>query len=111
MATGQVGFHDPRTTRRILVPARTNAIVNRLEKTKTLRSADELPGAKDAYMKEQRRLRRNEAENKKKEEDRRLNELRMEKEEKERAWEALRQGGSGEGLKSNEDGFDEDDFM
>ena len=111
MATGQIGFHDPRKTKRILVPTRTNAVINRLEKTRTVRPADELPAAKDAYTKEQRRLKRNEAEAKKKEEDRRLNEMRLEKEEKERAWEALRQGGSGEGLKSNEDGFDEDDFM
>lgn len=36
-------------------------------------------------------------------------ERRREKEEKERAWEELTK--SGEGGRSNEDGFDEDDFM
>ena len=108
MATGQVGFHDARKAKKILVPMRTNAIVNRLEKTKTIRSADELPGAKDGYLKEQRRVKRKEAEGKKKEEERLLLERRMEKEEKERAWEELRRGGEG---RSNEEGFDEDDFM
>ena len=110
MATGQVGFHDPRKTKKILVPARTNAIINRLEKTKTVRSADELPAAKDVFLKEQRRVKRKEAEATTKEEQRALNVMRLEKEEKERAWEELRQGG-GEGAKSNEEGFDEDDFM
>ena len=109
MATGQIGFHDPRRTKKILVPTRTNAIINRLEKTKTVQSADELPAAKDAYLKEQRRVRRKEAEGKKKEEERVLEERRMEKEERERAWAELRASG-GEG-RSNEEGFDEDDFM
>ena len=109
MATGQVGFHDPRKTKRILVPARTNAIINRLEKTKTIRFADELPAAKDEYLKEQRRIKRKEAEGKKKEEERVLLERKMEREEKERAWEELRQGAGGG--RSNEEGFDEDDFM
>jgi hypothetical protein len=34
MATGQVGFKDPRKVKRILVDTRVNAIVNRLNKTK-----------------------------------------------------------------------------
>ncbi|KAJ2245788.1 hypothetical protein GGH97_002712, partial [Coemansia sp. RSA 475] len=34
MATGQVSFKNPRTVKRIHVPARDNAIVNRLNKTK-----------------------------------------------------------------------------
>ncbi|KAL9126260.1 MAG: hypothetical protein Q9217_004673 [Psora testacea] len=136
MATGQVGFHDTRKvrlspsycsskslalrssvsystpscfqTRKILVSTRTNAIINRLEKTRTIRPADELPAAKDAYLKEQRREKRKEAEKLKKEENRVLMERRMEKEEKERAWEELQRG---EGGRSNEEGFDEDDFM
>ena len=108
MATGQVGFHDPRKTKKVLVPTRTNAVINRLEKTKTVRAADELQAAKEAYLKEQRRLKRKEAEAKKKEEDKLLLDRRMEKEEKERAWEDLRRTGEG---RSNEDGFDEDDFM
>ena len=110
MATGQVSFHDARATRKILVPLRNNSVINRLEKTKTVRSADELMGAKESYLKECRRAKRKEAEGKKKEEDRLLQEKRLEKEEKERAWEELR-GNAGEQGRSNEEGFDEDDFM
>ncbi|KAG8528075.1 uncharacterized protein KY384_006991 [Bacidia gigantensis] len=108
MATGQVGFHDSRKTKRILVPVRINAIINRLEKTKKVGEAEELPAAKDAYLKEQRRMKRKDAEGKRKEEERELEEKRREKEERERAWEELRAGGEG---RSNEEGFDEDDFM
>ena len=108
MATGQVGFHDPRKTKKVLVATRTNAVINRLEKTKTIRTADELQAAKESYLKEQRRLKRKEAEAKKKEDEQVLLARRLEKEEKERAWEDLRRTGEG---KSNEEGFDEDDFM
>ena len=108
MATGQVGFHDPRKTKRTLVAVRTNATINRLEKTKTVRSADELPAAKDIYLKEQRRQRRKETEAQRKEDERVLSEKRLEKEAKDRAWDELRQSGEG---RSNEEGFDEDDFM
>ena len=75
-----------------------------------MRSADELPAEKDGYLKEQRRQKRKEAENKQKEEKRVLDEMRVEKEAKDRAWEELRKG-EGEGVRSNEEGFDEDDFM
>lgn len=34
MAVGQVSFHDPKKVKRVLVPQRENAIVNRLNKTK-----------------------------------------------------------------------------
>jgi len=37
MATGQVSFRDPKITRRIFIPARQNAIVNRLNKTRVER--------------------------------------------------------------------------
>lgn len=35
MAVGQVGFKDQRKVKKVLVEARTNAIINRLNKTKT----------------------------------------------------------------------------
>lgn len=35
MATGQVGFKDQRKVKKVLVEARTNAIINRLNKTRT----------------------------------------------------------------------------
>ena len=40
MSTGQVSFHDPKLTKKILVSARQNSIVNRLNKTKTERFPD-----------------------------------------------------------------------
>lgn len=92
----------------MLVAARVNAVINRLEKTRTVQAADELPAAKDAYLKEQRREKRKEAEKTRKEEDRVQMERRLEKEAKEQAWADLQ---SREGGRSNETGFDEDDFM
>ena len=100
----------PRTllqTKRILVPTRTNATINRLEKTRTVRSADELPAAKEEYLAGVRAERRREAEVRKKEEERVARERREEREGREKGWEELMQGQG----RSNEEGFDEDNFM
>jgi hypothetical protein len=40
MDVGQVSFKDPRKVRRVLVPARENPIVNRLNKTKVEKKPD-----------------------------------------------------------------------
>jgi len=40
MAVGQVSFHQPKRVKRVHVPARENAIVNRLTKTKVEREVD-----------------------------------------------------------------------
>lgn len=40
MAVGQVGFKDQRKVKKMLVEARTNAIINRLNKTKTEKFPD-----------------------------------------------------------------------
>lgn len=154
MATGQVSFKDMKKvklgpspplslslyskknifkkTKRTLVPTRLNPIINRLEKTRTVSPADELPALKDAYNARVRAEKRREAEARRKEEDRARDELRREKEEREGWWEQLRSGGGGggegskaaggehggeegggAGMRSNQDegGFDEDDFM
>ncbi|MCJ1275280.1 hypothetical protein MMC21_003081 [Puttea exsequens] len=107
MATGQVSFKDGKKTKRILVPTRTNATINRLEKTRTVRSADELPAAKEEYLAGVRAERRREAEVRKKEEERVARERREEREGREKGWEELMQGQG----RSNEEGFDEDNFM
>ncbi|KAK3170891.1 hypothetical protein OEA41_002975 [Lepraria neglecta] len=107
MATGQVSFHDQKKTKKILVTTRTNSIINRLEKTRTVSSPDELPAAKEVYLASQRAEKRREAEKKKKEEEKVMRERREEKEKRERGYGELMQG---EG-RSNEEGFDEDDFM
>ena len=59
MDVGQVCFKDPRQVRRVLVPARENPIVNRLNKTKVERKPD-LKHERDEMLKELRR-RENEA--------------------------------------------------
>ncbi|KAL6715078.1 hypothetical protein ACLMJK_007339 [Lecanora helva] len=107
MATGQVGFHDPKKTKKTLIPTRINATINRLEKTRTIRSPDELPAAKEAYMAGQRAEKRREAERKRKEEERVGRSRKEEKERRERGYEDL-DGGE---KRSNEEGWDEDDFM
>ena len=112
MATGQVGFHDPRIVKRILTPTRSNPIINRLSKTRTILPADELAVAKEVYLSGQRAEKRREAERKRKEEERVGRERREEREGKERGWRELAAGGGEEGGgRSNEEGWDEDDFM
>lgn len=51
MATGQVGFHSPKLVRRTRVEKRDNAIVNRLNKTKTEAFPD-LAAEKDTYLRQ-----------------------------------------------------------
>ncbi len=94
--------------KRTLVPTRINATINRLDKTKKVISADELPAAKEVYMAGQRAERRREAEKKNKEEEKFMKERREEKENRERGYDDLMASAEG---RSNEDGFDEDDFM
>ncbi|KAG5984999.1 hypothetical protein E4U55_002106 [Claviceps digitariae] len=54
MDVGQVSFKDPRKVKRVLVPVRENAIVNRLNKTKVERKPD-LKQERDERLKELRR--------------------------------------------------------
>jgi hypothetical protein len=67
MATGQVSFHSQSTVRKIHVPARTNAIVNRLNKTKVEKYPD-LRAEREADQKEKRKVERIEREKRKAEE-------------------------------------------
>jgi hypothetical protein len=54
MAVGQVSFHDPRKVKRILIAARENPIVNRLNKTKVEKQPD-LGAEKEERLKELRK--------------------------------------------------------
>lgn len=54
MAAGQVSFKDQRKVKRILVPTRENAIVNRLNKTKVEKHPDLMQERED-MLKEARR--------------------------------------------------------
>ncbi|KAG5292765.1 DUF814 domain-containing protein [Histoplasma ohiense] len=54
MAIGQVGFHNPKLTRKIHIAARQNPIVNRLNKTRVEKFPD-LRLEKEEYLKNIRR--------------------------------------------------------
>jgi hypothetical protein len=57
MATGQVSFHDQKLTKKILVPVRQNAIINRLNKTKVEKFPD-LHAEREEDLREKRRVER-----------------------------------------------------
>ncbi|KAL8891408.1 MAG: hypothetical protein Q9215_001550 [Flavoplaca cf. flavocitrina] len=114
MATGQVSFKDHKKTRTILIPTRQNPIINRLMKTRTVSSADELFADKENHLSELRAKAREKAKEARKEEERLAKERREEKYRREHAYEDLMKGddeGDGGGKRSNQDGWDEDDFM
>ncbi|KAL2051599.1 hypothetical protein ABVK25_008013 [Lepraria finkii] len=101
-------LNSPFSDQKVLVPTRANSIINRLEKTRTISSPDELPAAKRSIPGQSaRREETGEAEKKKKEEEKIMRERR---EEKEREGEGVWGVDAGEG-RSNEEGFDDDDFM
>ena len=54
MAVGQVSFHDHKKVKRIIVPERENAIINRLNKTKVEKHPD-LRQEKEDRLKELRK--------------------------------------------------------
>ncbi|MCJ1392240.1 hypothetical protein MMC18_005107 [Xylographa bjoerkii] len=117
MAVGQVSFHDPKKTTRILLPTRINATINRLTKTRTEipppASSAHLLAGRDAHLAEHRKTANAELQKRKKEEARLAKERREEKVRKERDWEELygEEAVNGEGRANNQEGFDEDDFM
>lgn len=97
----------PQQTKKTLVPTRLNPTINRLEKTRRARPVDDLPADKEAHLARQRATKRAENERRQKEEDGVARERREEKERREKGYEDL----MAEGGRSNEEGFDEDDFM
>jgi len=54
MATGQVGFHNQKNVKKVLVEKRINEIINRLNKTKVEKFPD-LAAENAAFHKEERR--------------------------------------------------------
>ncbi|KAM0806051.1 hypothetical protein BDR22DRAFT_901156 [Usnea florida] len=107
MATGQVGFVDQKMTKHHHIPTRHPPTLSRLQKTRLTIPASDLPQLKESYVARCRAEKREGAEKQRKEEERVVRERREEKEGRERGWEELRRG---EG-RSNEGGWDEDDFM
>lgn len=105
---------SPGQTRTILVPTRLNPTINRLMKTRTVASADGLFAEKEQHLSELRAKAREKAKEARKEEERLKKERRDEKYKREHAYEDLMKGDDeeeGGGKMSNQDGFDEDDFM
>lgn len=112
MATGQVGFHNPRLTRTILIPTRLNPIINRLNRTRTVLDPDDLPSLREAHLAEIRKNANAEKKEKKKEEERVARERREEKEKMEKGYVGLMHGDDEmEARRMNEEGWDDDDFM
>lgn len=112
MATGQVGFHNPRLTRTILIPTRLNSIINRLNRTRTVIDPDDLSSLREAHLAEIRKNANAEKKEKKKEEERVARERREEKEKMEKGYVGLLHGDDEmEGRRMNEEGWDDDDFM
>ncbi|KAL9586031.1 MAG: hypothetical protein Q9212_001176 [Teloschistes hypoglaucus] len=114
MATGQVGFRDQKKTRTILVPTRLNPTINRLMKTRTVVSADGLFAEKEQHLSELRAKAREKAKESRKEDERVKKERQEEKYRREHAYEDMMNGDGDEeggGKRSNQDGWDDDDFM
>ncbi|KAK7948948.1 uncharacterized protein PG986_009834 [Apiospora aurea] len=111
MAVGQVSFKDPRKVKRVLVPERENAIINRLNKTKVEKHPD-LRQEKEDRQKELRKRDNAAVQARKKEEARIMKERAEKKWQKEHAYDDIF---SEENMaqSSNQDrGSDwEDDFM
>jgi len=77
MAVGQVSFKDPRQVKRVLVEARLNPIVNRLNKTKQERQPDLAKEKED--MEKEKRAKKREVELERKKEEARVARERKEK--------------------------------
>ncbi|KAL7810656.1 hypothetical protein V8C26DRAFT_410008 [Trichoderma gracile] len=111
MDVGQVSFHDPRKVKRVLVPHRENAIVNRLNKTKVEKKPD-LKAERDDMLKELRKKEQAAQLIKKKEEQRQAQEWKEKKWQKDHAYDDLFTD-ENMAASSNQDRAEdwEDDFM
>lgn len=110
MATGQVSFHDQKMVKKVHVPVRQNAIVNRLNKTKVEKFPD-LRAEKEADQKEKRKAERIRLEEQKAKDRQEKLEREQKKWQKDHAYDDIFQE---ENMISNQDrdaGFYEDDFM
>lgn len=88
MATGQVSFRNPKLTRKVLVPARQNHIVNRLNKTRVEKFPD-LMAEKEEVLKAKRKAERKLRDEKRAEEKREKRERAELKWQKEHAYDDM----------------------
>lgn len=107
MATGQVGFHNNKLVRRLYVEKRENAIINRLNKTKEEKYPD-LREQKAERDREERKKERIAAQEKKREDAKLAEERQRLKWQKDHMYDDIH---AEDNMKSNEDGYDSDDFM
>ncbi|GAW13207.1 hypothetical protein ANO14919_025870 [Xylariales sp. No.14919] len=88
MAVGQVSFKDPRKVKRVLVPQRENAIVNRLNKTRVEKQPD-LFEEKEEHLRQLRKRDQAARQERKKEEARIAKERSEKKWQKDHAYDEL----------------------
>ncbi|KAI5465390.1 coiled-coil domain-containing protein 25 [Mariannaea sp. PMI_226] len=88
MEVGQVGFHDQRKVKRILVPQRENPIVNRLNKTKVEKKPD-LKQERDDRLRELRKRDQAAQVQRRKEEAKQAQEWKEKKWQKDHAYDEL----------------------
>ncbi|OIW27527.1 DUF814-domain-containing protein [Coniochaeta ligniaria NRRL 30616] len=111
MAAGQVSFHDNKKVKRILVPERENAIINRLNKTKVEKHPD-LRQEKEDHLKELRKRDQAAQLARKKEEARIMKERQEKKWQKDHAYEEMFSEENMAAASNQERDEDwEDDFM
>ncbi|KAJ9133619.1 DUF814-domain-containing protein [Coniochaeta hoffmannii] len=111
MAVGQVSFHDHKKVKRIIVPERENAIINRLNKTKVEKHPD-LRQEKEDHLKELRKRDHAAMLARKKEEARIMKERAEKKWQKDHAYEELfAEENMAQSSNQDRDENWEDDFM
>lgn len=105
MDVGQIGFHKQKEVKLVAVERKVNEIVNRLEKTKEERFPD-LAAEKESRDREER--------NEKKAQLQELKRKEREEQKKKKEMDDLKNYTTlmkAENMKTNEDGYDSDDFM
>ena len=88
MATGQVSFHDQKLTKKILVPVRQNAIINRLNKTKVEKFPD-LYAEREEDLRAKRKVERIAREERKRAEKKELEEREAKRYQKDHAYDDI----------------------
>ena len=88
MATGQVSFHDPKLTKKILVRSRENPIINRLNKTRIEKFPD-LRAEREEDLKEKQKVERIAREEKKRADKKEKEEREAKKYQKDHAYDEL----------------------
>ena len=88
MATGQVSFHDQKLTKKILVPVRQNAIINRLNKTRVEKSPD-LNAEREEDRREKRKVERTAREERKRAEKKEMEEREVKRYLKDHAYDDI----------------------